>query len=151
MPRNHISAKTRGLGVELKELRTGAGLNTRDAAKKVGLSSATLNRIELGTRPASPEEVFDLLIVYDVPILERERLLDLAREAAMPGWWESSNYTGLSKHLFALINFESQATEITNVELSLIPGLLQTPDYLRAVLACFGKSEPEAEKRVSIR
>jgi transcriptional regulator with XRE-family HTH domain len=149
--RNQISARTRGLGVELKELRAAAGLNTRDAARKVGLSSATLNRIELGTRPATPEEVFGLLIVYDVPTLERERLLEMAREAAMPGWWEGSNYSGLSKHLYAVVNFESEATRIINVALSLVPGLLQTPNYIRALLTSLGRTEPEVEKRVAVR
>jgi transcriptional regulator with XRE-family HTH domain len=137
--------------VELKELRGKAGLNTRDAASKVGLSPATLNRIELGTRPATPEEVFGLLIVYDVPLLERERLLDMAREATMPGWWEGSTYSGLSKHLFAVINFESEATRIVNVAPSLVPGLLQTPSYIRALLTSLGRTEPEVEKRVAVR
>jgi transcriptional regulator with XRE-family HTH domain len=137
--------------VELKELRAAAGLNTRDAAKKVGLSSATLNRIELGTRPATPEEVFGLLIVYDVPTLERERLLEMAREAALPGWWEGSSYSGVSKHLYALTNFESDAARITSVDLSVVPGLLQTPAYMRAVLGCLGNSETQIERVVAIR
>lgn len=151
MGRNQISARTRGLGVELKELRAAAGLNTREAARRVGLSSATLNRIELGTRPATPEEVFGLLIVYDVPNLERERLLEMAREAAMPGWWEGSNYSGVSKHLSALANFESVAVKIASVSLSVVPGLLQTPAYMRAMLACLGNTEPQVERVGAVR
>jgi transcriptional regulator with XRE-family HTH domain len=149
MARKQISAQSRGLGVELKDLRNRAGLNTRDAARKVALSAASLNRIELGTRSPSPEEVFGLLVTYDAPVLERERLLNMAREAAMPGWWEGSNYPGRSMHLAALSNFESEATEIANMGLSVVPGLLQTPDYLRALMACFGTSEVETERRVA--
>jgi transcriptional regulator with XRE-family HTH domain len=151
MGSGQVSAKTRGLGAELKELRNKVGLNTRDAARKIGVSPATLNRIELGTRAASPEEVFGLLVVYEVPVLEREQVLEMAREAAMPVWWDAGKRSAMTRHLSALMNFESEATAITSIELSYIPGLLQTSDYTRAIMACFGKSGTETETRVGLR
>ena len=151
MPTNQISARTRGLGIELRELRANARLNTREAAKRVGIMSpATLNRIELGTKAPSPEEVSALLVVYNVGGVERSRLLDLAKETTVSGWWCSTHH-GHSKHVNALINFESTAKRITNFQQSFIPGLLQVPDYTRAMMTCFDVPEDECERRVAQR
>src|SRR5262245_56295090 len=116
---NQISARTRGLGAELRALRADAGLNTRDAAKKVGISPATLNRIELGSRPPSPEEVFGLALVYGTPIIQRERLLGMAHEASAPVWWDADKRTAKTNHMSALINFEAEATGLISIETQL--------------------------------
>jgi transcriptional regulator with XRE-family HTH domain len=155
MPANHpnqISARTRGLGIELRKLRLNADLNTRNAAKQVGIMSpATLNRIEMGTRQPSPEEVSALLVVYGVTGLEREDIMDLTRDAVMSAWWDNNWPRGASKHLRALIHFESTATRMTCVQHGFVPGLLQIPAYMRALMASFDVPEDEIERRVSIR
>jgi DNA-binding XRE family transcriptional regulator len=152
MRTNQISARTRGLGIELKKLRQAANLTTRDAADKVGIMSpATLNRIELGTKAPSPEEVSALMVVYHVDGLERARIMDLARDAAMSGWWDSANHSESWMHRNALISFEETASHISNYQQGLVPGLLQIPDYTRAVMATFDVPVDEAERRVAIR
>jgi hypothetical protein len=50
-----------------------------------------------------------------------------------------------------MANFESEATGIATIEVSVVPGLLQTPAYTRAVLRCLGISEPELERYVAVR
>lgn len=150
MTSNHGTARLRGLAAELTELRGKANLNTRDAAQRVGLSPATLNRIEKGTRPVSREEVGALLAVYKVPTLERERIQNMARKVDQDGWWEI-NGAPLPAELPALITFESEATRLVEVGMLLIPGLLQTPDYIREVMASGGVPEENADARVSAR
>ncbi|CAM4146888.1 helix-turn-helix transcriptional regulator [Kibdelosporangium persicum] len=150
MTKKRGTARIRGLAAELKDLRTTAGLNTREAARRVGLSPATLNRMELGNRVIDSEDMAALLAVYGVTGTERERLLAMAREVDLPGWWETTD-ADLSKHLRALINFESEATRIVHAAMLRIPGLLQTADYIRAFMASCQVPSPLIESRTEIR
>ena len=126
----HGTARIRSIAGELKELREQAGMNTRrEAARKVDMSPATLNRLENGSRAIDPEEISALLAVYGVTGSERDRLLRLSREANTSGWWETGD-AALPNELTPLINFESEATAITDISMLLVPGLLQTPDEL---------------------
>ncbi|CAM3848846.1 helix-turn-helix transcriptional regulator [Kibdelosporangium persicum] len=144
------TARMRGLAAELKALRTEAGLNTRDAAARAGLSASTLNRIELGNRGIQVVDMVALLVVYGVTGVERERLLTMAREASQPGWWETSG-ARLPKELPALITFESEAARIVEVSLLRIPGLLQVPSYIREILTSAGVTGSHREAMVSAR
>jgi transcriptional regulator with XRE-family HTH domain len=150
MTKKHGTARVRGLAAELKDLRANAGLNTREAAKRVGMSPATLNRMELGNREITPEDMASLLVVYGVTGVERERLLSMAREASLPGWWETMG-DRISDELPALISFESEATRIVDVTLVRIPGLMQTPDYIREIMTSAGVVGSKMEAMVATR
>jgi transcriptional regulator with XRE-family HTH domain len=150
MPQRPATARARGLGAELRELRKKADLSTRDVAQQLRWSASTVNRIENGGRNITSEDVAALLALYKVTGTERDRLLELAREADQPGWWETTN-SQLPAQLTALIGFESEATNITYIGLALIPGLLQIPEYARALLAGFGVPKSEIETLVVAR
>ncbi|MCP2341963.1 helix-turn-helix domain-containing protein [Actinomadura rupiterrae] len=150
MPRKAATARGRTLGAELRLLRKHLGLSTRAAAERIGWTAATLNRTENGLRVATAEEVAAVLGAYGVVSGERERLLALARDAEMPGWWEPGDSI-YPTPLKALIGFEAQAVRITNVEISLVPGLLQIPEYARAIMAASGIPPLEIETRVATR
>jgi hypothetical protein len=125
-------------------------MNTREAAERIGISSATLNRAELGTRMPSPEEVSGLMVAYGVTGVAKERVLTLVRAANPAGWWETGG-NALPKQLPTLITFESQATSITHFQPLYVPGLLQTHAYMRAVMEMFGIPAVDAEARVAAR
>ncbi|MBL7487423.1 helix-turn-helix domain-containing protein [Frankia sp. AgB1.9] len=150
MPRRPPSARTRGLGAELRDLRAHTGLTSRAAADRLGWHPSTLSRLENGLRAISPEDVAALLVVYQVTGDDRERLLTLAREIDRPGWWETGP-AGIPNQLTALIGFEAQATRITDVAMLLVPGLLQTPGYARAVMIDGGVPAGEVDARVATR
>ncbi|GAB3447997.1 helix-turn-helix transcriptional regulator [Streptomonospora sediminis] len=149
MPRKP-TVRARGLGAELKELRLKSGLNTREAGQRAGWSHTMVSRIEVGKRGVTTEEIATLLAIYEVTGEHRDRLIDLAREAHRPGWWESST-SSLPSQLTALIGFESQATSITDVALNLVPGLLQTQGYARATISAGGIAGSVMETRVATR
>lgn len=149
--KNHGTSRTRGLAAELKDLRTKAGLNTRDAAHHAGMSAASLNRLELGNRAITPEEVSALLVVYGVTGPARRSLLTRARDLSLPGWWEHKEANGIPKHLSALTTFEAEATQIAYVVGLWIPGLIQIPEYIHEVLAAGRVAVAEREHFVSIR
>nr|CEL21891.1 Putative DNA-binding protein [Kibdelosporangium sp. MJ126-NF4] len=145
------STRLRLLAAELKHLRDKAGLNVRDAAQLAGLSRASLNRMELGRRVIEPEDMSALLVIYGVRGVERDHLLNLTRQLGQPHWWEIPSSLGLSMALPALIAFESQASRVTQFELLRIPGLLQTPEYIRAIMRSFRFPLAEQDKRIAIR
>jgi transcriptional regulator with XRE-family HTH domain len=150
MPKRPATVRARGLGAELRELRNNAGLSTREVAQQLGWSASTLNRIENGRRNVTSEDVSALLVLYEITGKERDRLLELAREADQPGWWERAS-SALPSQLTALIGFESEATRIIDVSLALVPGLLQIPEYTRALLAGSGVPKSEIETLVVAR
>lgn len=146
----HGTARMRSLATELKDLRTEAGLNTRDAAKAVGMSASTLNRLENGGKTIEAEDVSALLVAYGVTGPDRERLMNLSREPHLSGWWETGG-TPLPQQLPALIRFESEATRIVHASMLRIPGLMQTPEYIRAVMTSGGVVGAEMEAMVATR
>ncbi|GAA4635020.1 helix-turn-helix transcriptional regulator [Actinoallomurus vinaceus] len=150
MPKRPATVRARGLGAELRELREQSRLTTREVAKRLGWSASTVSRTETGQRNISSEDVAALLALYGVTGEERDRLLALARKANQPGWWETHD-PGLPSQLTALIGFESQATRIIDMQLALIPGLLQTPEYTRSVMERTGVPDHEIEARVATR
>jgi transcriptional regulator with XRE-family HTH domain len=127
-----LSARVRALAADLAALRRAAGLNTRQAAAKVGISSAGLNRIENGKRVPLATEVSALLAIYNASSKDRERLMDMVREINTPSWLETS--ANLPRLLPTLVQLESEAVSIIHFAPSLVPGLLQTRAYAQAIL-----------------
>ncbi len=76
--------------------------------------------------------------------------MGLAREADHPGWWELTD-SKLPAQLTALIGFEAEAARITYVNLVLVPGLLQTPEYIRALMTGFRMPNSRRETFIATR
>jgi transcriptional regulator with XRE-family HTH domain len=150
MTKQSATVRARALGTELQKLRTAAGLKLIDVADRLGWSAATLSRTENGLRRIGPEDLGSLLVLYQVPAHERARLFAFARDVEQPGWWETGEAI-MPKQLVSLISFESQAIRISDVTLGLVPGLLQIPEYARAVLIASRVPDSQVEPRVAAR
>lgn len=121
------------LGVELRTARTEAGLTHEQLAKKVTPSRQQIGRLELGHAVPDQNDVFQILEAIGIgPKDERwTMIVGIAREAAERGWWESVRFKmGLRQALIA--DLEAGAVSIRQYELTLIPGLLQTPEFVKA-------------------
>jgi hypothetical protein len=99
----------------------------------------------------SPRDVRDMLELYGVPADQRESLVQLARDSRQKGWWHAYSDT-MQPQMATYIGLESAASEIRIYEVSLIPGLLQTEDYARAVIRAGMVNSPaeDIERRVSL-
>jgi len=150
MSRANVRVKARGLGTQLADLRAQSGMKLREVAGRLGWSPPTLSRIENGLRDSTPEEVAALLVVYKVTGVRHGHLVNLARTIDQPGWWETSA-SGLPGQLIALCAFEAEATKIGGVSMILVPGLLQTETYMRAMMESAGAPPDSIEARVSTR
>src|SRR6202020_1222008 len=97
-------------------------------------------------------DIVDLLSLYGVgPGEEREALLNLAREANTPGWWQG--YADILPHwVEPYFGLEAAASFIREYELQMVPGLLQTEDYARAVIRLGNLlTEEEVARRANAR
>jgi transcriptional regulator with XRE-family HTH domain len=122
------------VGARLKRLREAKGISREAAGFTIRASESKMSRLELGKVSFKERDVADLLVLYGVGDPdERDEILEMARQASRPGWWRAyedvlptwfDNYVGL----------EETAVAIRTYEIQFVPGLLQTPEYARAVI-----------------
>ncbi len=140
-----------GLGGTLRRLREQAGIDRETAGEAIRASVAKISRMELGRVGFKIRDVADLLTRYGVtdPAVRAE-LLDLARRANEPGWWH--RYTDLLPSWYeTYLGLEQAASVIRSFDLQFVPGLLQTPEYARAVTRLTHTRPERVERRVELR
>jgi transcriptional regulator with XRE-family HTH domain len=141
------------VGAQLRRLRTERGLSREQAGAAIRASEWKIHRLENGQVGFKDRDVVDLLRLYGVDDPgEVASFLVLAREANAPGWWH--HFGDLLPPWFrAYVDLEAAAALIRTYEGQFVPGLLQTEDYLRAVVggAQLNESPEEAERRVALR
>jgi transcriptional regulator with XRE-family HTH domain len=138
----------RRLLTAFRTLRTNAGLTQEQVARQLGWSASKVARIENGKINISRDDLAAMLTLYGVTN-ERsvQDLLHLAGQAKQRG-------DVISAEFRVYVGLESAASEIYEYEPVLIPGLLQTPEYARAVIRALspvGDSDELIEQRVEIR
>lgn len=133
MPVNDPTVRRQELGEQLRGFRAVSGLNLKIAASRIDMSPSQLSRIENGRRSAAVETVAALLAVYGVTGGDRSTVLALAREDDKYGWWLRDR-PGFPERQRTLISLESRSEHIVNYEGVVVPGLLQTGEYTRALL-----------------
>jgi transcriptional regulator with XRE-family HTH domain len=141
------------VGAKLRRLRTDLGLSREEAAEAIRASEWKIHRLENGQVGFKERDLVDLLARYQVSDpAEVDELLAMAHDANAPGWWQ--RYGDVLPQWFrAYVDLESAATLIRTYEGQFIPGLLQTDDYMRAVIhgAHLEDSGEEVGRRVRLR
>lgn len=140
------------LGGHLRRLREQADMTTERAAASIRGSHSKISRMEHGRVGFKERDIADLLTLYGVvngP--EREALLNLAREASTPGWWQA--YSDILPHwVEPYFGLEAAASFIREFELQFVPGILQIEEYARAVIRLGNlPSEDEVIRRAQAR
>lgn len=127
------AVRRRRLGAELRRLRDLAGLTSGEAADLVGWHQSKVSRIETGHSSVRADDVNLLLDVYAVRDRDvRELLRTLAGHGHQRGWWHDFREV-LPVEYRDFISLETGATMARSMETSVVPGLLQTPDYAHAL------------------
>ena len=141
------------LGSQLRRLREAHGITCEAAGAVIRASASKISRLEHGRVSMKQRDLADLLTLYGVTgEAERADVLRLAREAARPGWWHQ--YGEVLPGWFEFyVGLEAAASRIRIYEVQFVPGLLQTPEYARAVIRRGHLAAPEDEiaRRVSLR
>lgn len=147
------TVRRRIVGAQLRRLRESSGVSRQEAAGSIGVGESRLGRIETGRAGLDEQDVKRLLELYGIhDPQERDALLALVREANRPGWLQE--FGGAVPAWFRpYLDLEEAAQVIRTYEVQFVPGLLQTEDYARAVIAQ-GMAEPskaEVARRVELR
>ncbi|MFF1421653.1 helix-turn-helix domain-containing protein [Streptomyces sp. NPDC058280] len=131
----HIPAVRRHrLGDELRRLRRSAGLTSGETARLLGWHQSKVSRIETGVSRVKDTDLAGLLDALRIGDPRLRTLLGALAGTAGdgPGWWQA--YGGVIPPGYRdFISLESQASAARTLETSVVPGLLQTPGYARAV------------------
>ncbi|GAA3461338.1 helix-turn-helix domain-containing protein [Saccharothrix longispora] len=126
------TAKQRRLARRLRQLRTRAGRTVEDAAAELGCKHPKISKIETSLAGVKPEEVRLLCRLYGAGDHTTESMVALARNAKTRGWY--LGYHGVANpENIDFAELETDAVSVGNFEIDLVPGLLQTQDYSRAV------------------
>jgi transcriptional regulator with XRE-family HTH domain len=142
--------RSRALGFGLRKARKTRGIGLRELARSTGVHAAELSNWELGLRVPKVEEVALLLGRLRVDVEERQRLLDLAANAREPNWLEST-MPGAPADVSAYVEYERTACAISTWQPTLVPGLLQTAEYVHRIVTEPGRGREEVERRTEIR
>ncbi len=140
------------LGSLLRRLRESRGVSMREAGYHIRATESKISRLETGKVSFKERDVQDLLTFYGVGDgAERDQVLDLVREANAQGWWHGYGEV-LPSWFEAYIGLESAASVVRNYEVQFIPGLLQCPEYMEAVLASNRpQNAADTQRRVELR
>jgi transcriptional regulator with XRE-family HTH domain len=147
MQREPVTAESplRVFGAMLRHYRTAAGLTPEELGARIYVSASQVRKVEEGTRTPTEAltqacEALPELNSHGALTTLREILKDHLRHRAYPGWFE------------AWPDHESHAQRLRNFELVVVPGLLQTEAYARAVLRTrVGATEEELDEAVAAR
>lgn len=126
--RNGSQVRRRVLARELRGLREGSGLTLEEAAARLDCAPSTLSRCESGQQQVSVHVVKSMLDLYDAGN-RWDELLTLARATRQRGWWRPF---GLGERTH-FVGLETEAVRVRDFTITYMPGLLQTPDYARAL------------------
>lgn len=134
MSASRPTVRRRRLAALLVDLRERAAVTPEMAAERIGCHRTKINRIENARLGISLGELRDLLTFYGVDDpAQVEEAVTLAQRSREPGWVQRA---GLARPSYAdFIDYERTADYIRSFQNSLIAGLLQTPDYAKAVIA----------------
>lgn len=140
--------RARALSAALREARLASGTGLRELGRMLSISHTDLSLWENAYRVPNVEVVAMILAALRVRPEERERILELARNAGESNWLAVGD-SGVQQ-LAGVIESGRAASAIIEWAPHLVPGLLQSPDYARAVISHSGRLA-DIEPRLLIR
>ncbi|MGD9482904.1 DUF5753 domain-containing protein [Streptomyces sp. TRM70308] len=139
------------IAADLRARRQAAGLTLEAAAAELGAHRDTVLRVERAATGLRPATVAHLLRIYRTPQAEARAILAGLERANAPGWWHEYRDV-LPDHLTGAIDLEDNATYVRCYAPGVLPDLLRTPGYARALLRLRhpGESPERIERRAEL-
>ncbi len=146
------TALKRWIAFELRRLREASGRTRHEAAARLGRAVAQIGHLETGRNLPSAGDVEVLLTWYGYP--DRiEFFRDLLKRAKKGrDWW--IGFGDAVPHSFALfLGLEAAAVQLQSYDALVVPGILQTPAYAKAIIRTAARTQPdhEIERRIELR
>ncbi|WP_199848684.1 Scr1 family TA system antitoxin-like transcriptional regulator, partial [Streptomyces sp. RTd22] len=140
------------LGAALRALRLASGKEAKAVARSAVMSSSKLSKIETGKVAPSTVDVESILVALGVSDEVKAEYLDVVRVAATETTaWRLVRRLGVHKAQQQTRALESRMTLLQLFQPALVPGLLQTPEYIRAVLARHDLSQDTLTRTIAAR
>lgn len=144
------SPRARALAAALRKALDDKGISARLLAERLKIDRSHLSRIVNGKRVPSVNTTALILGALGTAPEERDRIIELARNASEPNWL-TVGMPGIPRQLAGAVESERAASAIAEWSPMVLPGLLQTNDYVRAIARTGGLSAHEVESRVMVR
>lgn len=144
------TVRTERVANELRRLR--GSYTSTDVQRALSITPSKLSRIEAGKVRPSPEDARRLATYYGADSQTIERLVAAAEQLKEPGWWKEFVGPDWSDALTYHLELESEATKIESWTIDLVPGLLQVPTYITALVS--GRADvpdSQLEQRLQLR
>jgi transcriptional regulator with XRE-family HTH domain len=144
--------RRRRLANELRRIRSDAGIKASDVALELGCSAGKISQMETGRVGISVPDTKAMLELYGVTGERRDDLVELARTAKQRGWWLP--YIDTMQSWFQpYVGLETESSMLRTYQSEYVPGLLQTEEYQRFLLAAepHGWSADEVNQFVALR
>jgi transcriptional regulator with XRE-family HTH domain len=119
----------------MRELRRGLDLTAEAFAKRSGLTRLDVTRLE--TAALRKPDLSKVMACLEAGGVKQgspkwHALVNMARDGGLKGWWDKAEFEGMSARQKRCADVESGAVTIRHYHNSLIPWMLQTPDYVAA-------------------
>ncbi|WP_084523788.1 Scr1 family TA system antitoxin-like transcriptional regulator [Nocardia inohanensis] len=139
------------LVLRLRELREQRGFDSATFAKRAGFTPANWSHVEKGRRVLTANTIGPVLELLEVDGEEREELLELLTASKERGWWAKSSAL-IGAELQRYYGMEFGAEAIRSYDSLVVPGLLQTEEYARALISADVMIRPvQVEQLVAVR
>lgn len=125
--------KAVALGSALRQARQDKGLKLRDFALHISRDPAMLSRWENGERCPKPEQVARILASLGVSGERYDEVMTLVHGTSEPHW-VATTLPERRQQMAAFVEYEKKATSIVSAAAMLVPGLLQTAEYTKALM-----------------
>jgi transcriptional regulator with XRE-family HTH domain len=140
----------RRLRAELRRLRESAGYTQKAAAGELEWSTSKIIRIETGATGVSSADVRAMLHFYGVTDQAKTDDLLAMTRAKEDAWWNEYR-SGYRQEFLEYLAYEDSAAQVRQFISFVIPGLLQTEDFMRAFFTGYMKSDDWIERGVRVR
>lgn len=136
----------RRLMVALRQAREARQLTQKDVADALEWSASKLIRIERGAVGISVTDLKALLLQYEITdVDEVDRMVAMARASKKAAWWQEYREM-LPQDFYTFIGLEASAARIRQYHGLVVPGLIQSEGYIKAILGS-GRDSPEVARR----
>lgn len=139
------------LALRLRQRREQLGIEVRTITETLNFTRNYWSAVENDRKILTPEKLAALMDLYELADDEKRELFELREAAKQRGWW--MRYSALfSEQVFRYYGLEHGAQAIRTYESVVLPGLLQSEDYARALMAADVTVRPvEVDERVHFR
>jgi transcriptional regulator with XRE-family HTH domain len=134
----------RRLGRLLTRFREDAGLTLEQAAELLYTSRSAVSRLETGGTRVNVHILKSMLDVYNIGGDRWPGLIQMAVRSREKGWWHEFG-PGVAG---TYVDFETEVEELFMFGLAIVPGLLQTAEYMRSLFRTAHHGRRDAEARV---